>query len=182
MNNSDLAHLIPESIARQYKAAPMEVSENIVSFWVANSKIPDLAEALGLATGKFVKIIAQDESLVKSRLTELYGAETVGSTSAGFRFRSYSRNENTDIAKLKNQLDAAPIVKLVDEIITSGIKWGASDIHIEPFEKYVRVRYRLDGKLQEVEPIPLDKKLAVISRIKIMSELDVAERRRPQDG
>jgi type II secretory ATPase GspE/PulE/Tfp pilus assembly ATPase PilB-like protein len=182
MENHKLAELLSESTARQLLAVPVDFKDNIITFMVSNDKDPNLSETLGLATGKMAKLVVADLNTVKAKLNELYGQETVASSSSGFRYRSYSKSDNADLNKLKLQLDAAPVVRLVDEIITSGIKWGASDIHIEPYDKYVRVRYRIDGKLQEVEPIPLDKKLAVTSRIKIMAELDVAERRRPQDG
>jgi type IV pilus assembly protein PilB len=91
-------------------------------------------------------------------------------------------DEEVDVTDLERMSADAPIVKLVNMIIFNAIKKGASDIHVEPYEKFVRVRYRLDGVLVEEMQPPLRMKNAIISRIKIMSSLDIAERRLPQDG
>ncbi len=90
--------------------------------------------------------------------------------------------EEVDVNDLERQSSDAPVVKLVNMIIFNAIKKGASDIHIEPYEKFVRVRYRLDGVLSEEMQPPFRMKNAIISRLKIMSSLDIAERRLPQDG
>ena len=78
--------------------------------------------------------------------------------------------------------DDAPVVRLVNSLIADAVRKGASDIHIEPYEKVLRVRFRIDGTLYEMMAPPFKFKLAIISRLKIMSELDIAERRVPQDG
>jgi type IV pilus assembly protein PilB len=90
--------------------------------------------------------------------------------------------ESVDVSALERATEDAPVVKLVNLILTDAIKKKASDIHIEPYEKSFRVRYRIDGVLYEVMKPPLKLKNAITSRIKIMSELDIAERRLPQDG
>ena len=90
--------------------------------------------------------------------------------------------EELDLSDLKKAVEDAPVVKLVNLILTDAIKKGASDIHIEPYEKIFRVRYRIDGVLHEVMKPPIKLKNAIVSRIKIMSNLDIAERRLPQDG
>ena len=90
--------------------------------------------------------------------------------------------EQTDISKLEASGKAAPVIKLVNFLITDAVRRGASDIHIEPYEKLFRVRFRIDGVLQEVMSPPIRMKTAIVSRIKIMSSLDISERRKPQDG
>jgi type IV pilus assembly protein PilB len=90
--------------------------------------------------------------------------------------------EEVDLSDLKKAVEDAPVVKLVNLILTDAIKKGASDIHIEPYEKTFRVRYRIDGVLHEVMKPPIKLKNAIVSRIKIISQLDIAERRLPQDG
>ena len=80
------------------------------------------------------------------------------------------------------QIDDAPVVKLINGLLTDAVKRGASDIHIEPFEHEIRVRYRIDGALLEVMKPPLKMKAALTSRVKILSQLNIAERRVPQDG
>src|SRR5947199_5865874 len=87
-----------------------------------------------------------------------------------------------DINDLEKSAADAPVVKLVNLILLDAIKKGASDIHVEPYEKDFRVRYRVDGVLYEVMKPPMKLKMAIISRLKIMAELDIAERRLPQDG
>ncbi len=83
---------------------------------------------------------------------------------------------------LLSQIQDKPLVKLVDSIIADAIRMGASDIHFEMYEKRIRVRYRIDGDLREMAPLPFKYRAAIVSRIKIMAELDISERRLPQDG
>jgi type IV pilus assembly protein PilB len=90
--------------------------------------------------------------------------------------------EDTDIGALSAQSENAPVVKLVNSLLVDAVKRGASDIHVECYEKHMRVRYRVDGVLQEMMQPPVKMKSAILSRLKIMSELDIAERRIPQDG
>ncbi len=90
--------------------------------------------------------------------------------------------EEIDVVELEKAAEDAPVVKLVNLILIDAIKKGASDIHIEPYEKAFRVRYRIDGVLHEEMKPPMKLKNAITSRLKIMAELDIAERRLPQDG
>jgi type IV pilus assembly protein PilB len=92
------------------------------------------------------------------------------------------KSDDVDISHLKEEVEQAPVIRLVNLTLVKAIKQGASDIHIEPFEKNVRVRYRIDGILREAQPPPKSLQAAFVSRIKILSELDIAERRMPQDG
>jgi len=93
-----------------------------------------------------------------------------------------SEEEEVSLAALRAQVDEAPVVKLINGILTDAVLRGASDIHIEPYEREIRVRYRIDGVLQEVMRPPLRLKAALTSRIKILADLNIAERRIPQDG
>ena len=93
-----------------------------------------------------------------------------------------SEDEEVSLAALQAQIDDAPVVKLINGILTDAVARGASDIHIEPYEKEIRVRYRIDGVLQEIMKPPLKMKAALTSRIKILADLNIAERRVPQDG
>lgn len=90
--------------------------------------------------------------------------------------------EEVDVSSLEKATEDAPVVKLVNLILMDAIRKKASDIHVEPYEKTFRVRYRIDGVLYEVMKPPMKLKNAITSRIKIMAELDIAERRLPQDG
>ena len=91
-------------------------------------------------------------------------------------------DDEVSVAALQAQVDDAPVVKLINGLLTDAVNRGASDIHIEPFEKELRIRYRIDGALQEVMKPPLKMRAALTSRVKILSQLNIAERRVPQDG
>src|SRR5207244_13402276 len=91
-------------------------------------------------------------------------------------------SEDMNLDQLAASSEEAPVIKLANLVIVQAIKDRASDIHIEPFEKTVRLRYRIDGSLVDVTPPPKNMQVALASRIKIMSNLDIAERRLPQDG
>ena len=93
-----------------------------------------------------------------------------------------SEEQEMNLAELERAAEEAPIIKLVNLVLTDAVKRGASDIHIEPYEKEVRVRFRIDGVLQPVMSPPMRLRDAIISRIKIMSKLDISEKRLPQDG
>ncbi|MEX0907770.1 MAG: ATPase, T2SS/T4P/T4SS family, partial [Gemmatimonadota bacterium] len=92
------------------------------------------------------------------------------------------KDEDVSVAALQAQIDDAPVVKLINGLLTDAVLRGASDIHIEPFEKEIRIRYRIDGVLREIMKPPMKMKAAITSRIKILSQLNIAERRVPQDG
>jgi type IV pilus assembly protein PilB len=92
------------------------------------------------------------------------------------------KDEDVSVAALQAQIDDAPVVKLINGLLTDAVLRGASDIHIEPFEKEIRIRYRIDGALREIMKPPMKMKAAITSRIKILSQLNIAERRVPQDG
>jgi len=92
------------------------------------------------------------------------------------------KEEDISVAALQEQVDAAPVVKFINGLLTDAVLKGVSDIHIEPYEKEVRVRYRIDGALQEVMKPPMKMKAALTSRVKILADLNIAERRVPQDG
>ena len=92
------------------------------------------------------------------------------------------KTETTDISQLASSSEEAPVIKLVNLILVQAIKDRASDVHIEPFETLVRLRYRIDGSLVDMPPPPKNLQIALMSRIKVMSNLDISERRLPQDG
>src|SRR5205807_7980071 len=93
-----------------------------------------------------------------------------------------AEQQEMDLNELEKSADEAPIVKLVNIILTDAVKRGASDIHVEPYEKEYRVRFRIDGVLQHIMSPPMKLKDAITSRIKIMSKMDISEKRLPQDG
>ena len=139
--------------------------------------------AFRMVTGRDVKPQVAIPSELDAALERLYGA---GRTAVGQIVGDVEQRDelafDADIQHLKDLASEAPVIRLVSLIITNALEARASDIHIEPFENRLAVRYRIDGVLHEVESPPRRFSAAVISRIKIMANLDIAERRLPQDG
>jgi type IV pilus assembly protein PilB len=126
------------------------------------------------AIGKFYGDVQSGEEL--SKVMKDLGAEDGGDVELA------AEEQELDLATLERAAEEAPIIKLVNLILTDAVKRGASDIHVEPYERELRVRFRVDGLLQSVMTPPLKLKDAISSRIKIMSKLDISEKRLPQDG
>jgi len=143
-------------------------------------------ESLRMATGLKIKVgVGKEEDILKS-IEDLYGS---GSSSMDRIIEDIDKNgdeilpENQeDIEHLRDMASEAPVIKLVNLIISRAVEYGASDIHFEPFENEFKIRYRIDGILHDVESPPQRLQPAIISRIKIMAKLNIAERRLPQDG
>ncbi len=142
-----------------------------------------VVHALELAAGKSVKAVLGLGSEILAAIERLYGSgkTVLGQIVDDIEARP-DANEPEDIERLKDLASEAPIVRLVNHLIQRAIEGRASDVHIEPFENRLKVRYRIDGVLHEVEAPPARSTAAVISRIKIMARLNIAERRLPQDG
>jgi len=143
-------------------------------------------------TGFNVEPVVASESAITEAIHKFYGeAESVEelsrvmkdlATDDAAEMELAAEEQEMDLATLEKAAEEAPIIKLVNLFLTDAVKRGASDIHIEPYEKELRVRFRIDGILQSVISPPLKLKDAIISRIKIMSKLDISEKRLPQDG
>jgi type IV pilus assembly protein PilB len=172
--------LIPKILALKYAIAPRYA---VVDGKASIRSVEMLSEAaisdLELITSSYIenRIISFDE--YQKEFEEVY-SDGRQDDSAGMRFKVLMKN--SEATQANGEVESAPVVKLIDGIISRAIEIGASDIHLESGEATFRLRYRLDGVLQEQPPLPFEKKGAIISRIKIMADLDIAERRRPQDG
>ncbi|MFP4496671.1 MAG: type IV-A pilus assembly ATPase PilB [Vulcanimicrobiota bacterium] len=188
----ELARSIPEHLAQRYKVIPVAQKENKLTLAMVDPLNVLAIDDIRLITGFDIEpVIATEESINKS-INQQYGVtdlaevqETVKDISAtDFGPMEVEEDSEEEIAldKLKEMVDEAPIVRVVNLIISQAITDKASDIHIEPGAKDVRVRYRVDGVLHEVMTPPKHIQAPMISRIKIMANLDIAERRVPQDG
>jgi general secretion pathway protein E len=137
------------------------------------------AKALELAFAKPVSFVVATPSEIEDGLHRLYGE-----ASARASTEAVSANDvtDTDVARLRESAGEAPIVRFVERLIAKAVEGGASDIHLEPMERRLRVRLRIDGILSDEDPAALSSALAIVSRIKILARLDIAERRLPQDG
>ncbi len=149
---------------------------------VADPQDPYAADAVQLATGRAVRVKVGLRSEIADLIERYYGqgrsamgtiVENIGDDTAG---------DEDDVEHLRDLASEAPVIRLVNLVIQRAVELRASDIHIEPFENRLKVRYRVDGVLEEAESPPANLTAAVISRIKIMAKLNIAERRLPQDG
>lgn len=178
-----LADRISERFINKYQVMPLRETNHEVFVAMLNPEHDYVIKALKVACRKEVTpCIAVKQEFLEA-MQRLYSADN--NLMSQIAEEMESTNEDTDqdnIEQLKDQASEAPIIRLVSLIIHNAIKASASDIHIEPFEKLLKVRYRIDGILQDVEAPPTNAQAAIISRIKIMAKLDIAERRLPQDG
>jgi general secretion pathway protein E len=167
---------------KQYHVVPIGEDDSHVSLLVAEPQDPYPAEAMRLATGKDVHVRVGLRSEIDDLIERYYGS---GRSAMGTIVENLSddatRSED-DVEHLRDLASEAPVIRLVNLVIQRAVEARASDIHIEPFENRLKVRYRIDGVLEEVESPPASSTAAVISRVKIMAKLNIAERRLPQDG
>lgn len=181
--------LIPEQTARRYHVLPLRVTDSYLEIATANPFDLDCEKTLAFATGREVRILLASPSVIQEKLDDVYRPENVigkildsmegDAEITQIEERQY---ETEDLVISAEQASQRPVVRLVDLILSEGILSRSSDIHIEPEEGGVAVRYRIDGVLRQVMKIPRAAGLPLISRIKIISGLDIADRLRPQDG
>jgi type II secretory ATPase GspE/PulE/Tfp pilus assembly ATPase PilB-like protein/CheY-like chemotaxis protein len=181
---------LPEALARRYGVVPLTVTDAL--FEVATSNPFDIGaeQSLAFATGREVRMLLASPPRIREKLDQLYGASrregSVKELLTGmeeFDVTELSEeDEELDAEALKDEASSRPIVKLVGVLLADGITSRASDIHIESGEQAVTVRYRIDGVLRHAMTIPRKAGTPLISRIKIISGLDIADRLRPQDG
>ncbi|HXX53796.1 MAG TPA: type II secretion system ATPase GspE [Thermodesulfovibrionales bacterium] len=177
---------ISSRFIREYMVIPLELKNNILKVVMARPDDRDTIDALKVATSADVLVYAADPKVVDEYISKFYGQESQNITKImediGDRTLDFIKEEEEDIGHLKDLAAEAPIIKLVNLLITRAVEGRASDIHIEPFEDELKVRYRIDGVLHDIESAPKRLQAAMISRIKIMAKLNIAERRLPQDG
>jgi general secretion pathway protein E len=177
--------VLPLSFLRARLLLPVALSDGTLTVAMADPLDADAREAVARATGKRVEALAGTEEEVREAIEKAYGdsgasmeriveqvSDEVPETVAG----------DERVEQLIGVASEAPIIRLVNFVMARAIERGASDIHLEPYEKALRVRYRIDGILEDVESPPRRLQTAIISRIKIMSRLNIAESRLPQDG
>ncbi len=179
--------LIPQSIALKYFVLPIDLDANVITVAMVDPTNIAAINDLRFITGMSVAIKLSTENQIRTHIEKWYeGDVSYDEIFDGMKddpeIEVLSSEEDVDVIALEKATEDAPVVKLVNAILMDAIKKGASDIHIEPYEKSFRVRFRIDGVLYEIMKPPLKLKNAIISRLKIMSDLDIAERRLPQDG
>ncbi len=180
--------ILEESVSarflREAHALPLREDEAEVALAMADPTDAYTIGAFEMVTGRSVRPMVAIPTELDAALERLYGAgkSAVGQLIGDVETRPDELSFNADVQQLKDLASEAPVIRLVSLLITNALETRASDIHVEPFENRLIVRYRIDGVLHEVESPPKRLSAAVISRIKIMANLDIAERRLPQDG
>jgi type II secretory ATPase GspE/PulE/Tfp pilus assembly ATPase PilB-like protein/CheY-like chemotaxis protein len=182
-----IAQAVPEQLARRYRVLPLRMTDSFLEVATANPFDIDAEKTLAFATAREIRLLLLPPSRIGEKLDEIYRPEKaldklfedMGGSSELVQLDEAGPEEITSSVEQASQ---RPIVRLVDLIISEGILSRASDIHIEPEEGGVAVRYRIDGVLRQVMKIPRSAGMPLISRIKIISSLDIADRLRPQDG
>jgi len=164
---------------KKHRALILDEDDQVLSVAMADPFDEYVIRALGLASGKRVVAYVGVPADIDAALTGLYDAPAEGGGTNG---DSGDVRYLDDVEQLKELAGEAPVIKLVNQLIHRAAESGASDIHIEPFEGQLKVRYRIDGLLREVDSPPVQSAAAVISRVKIMANLNIAERRLAQDG
>ncbi len=178
---------ISSRFIRENKIIPIEMKNNILKVIMADPGNREIVEALRVASAAHVVVYTGDPEIIEEHIARFYSQETQninriieGIDDEDLEF--IGDEEEEDIGHLKDLASEAPIIKLVNLFIARAVENRASDIHIEPFEDELKVRYRIDGVLSDVESAPKRLQAAIVSRIKIMAKLNIAERRLPQDG
>jgi general secretion pathway protein E len=167
---------------KQYHVVPIAESETGVTLLMADPAETYPLQALGLATGKSIEPKVGLPSEIDDLIERYYGQGRSAMGAIVENLSDEASRSEDDIEHLRDLASEAPVIRLVNLIIQRAVEQRASDIHVEPFENRLKVRYRIDGVLLEVESPPAASTAAVISRIKIMAKLNIAERRLPQDG
>ncbi|MEK7836680.1 MAG: type IV-A pilus assembly ATPase PilB, partial [candidate division NC10 bacterium] len=191
--DADVLKLVPAQIAKKYEVLPIKRTGNSLTLAMADPTNVFAVDDVGFMTNLQVIPVVAAQGAIRKALDRLYEAQGSGMAEVISEMEGTAGDvevvegdeeswAKTDIFELKESADEAPVVRLVNMILVDAIRRGASDIHLEPYEKVFRVRFRVDGVLHEIMTPPKRLETALTSRVKIMSTMDIAERRLPQDG
>ena len=181
-----ILRLIPSGLARLHRALPVGMSGSTLRVALADPLDPRAAEDLRFALNKDIDVVIAPTEQIEDRIKQHYGTDTssmeeilkqLGQAGELLQIRG-----DDAAAAVEAEANATPIIRFVDLILYQAIQDRASDIHFEPFENEFKIRYRVDGALYEMSPPPRHLALPVISRVKVMANMNIAERRLPQDG
>jgi general secretion pathway protein E len=176
---------ISSRFIRENKVVPVEYKNNVLTVILEDPEDKEIIESLRVASGAEVIAYGGDHAVIDEYISKYYGQEQQNINriieDMGEDLE-YIHDEEDDVGHLKDLASEAPIIKLCNLLITRAVESRASDIHIEPFDDELKVRYRIDGVLHDIETAPKRLQAAIVSRIKIMSKMNIAERRLPQDG
>ena len=180
--------LVPEGLARKYQILPLSISDSVLDIATADPLDLDCERTLAFALGRTVRMQISSPRRILERLEEIYRPENViekilENVQGSYDLENISETvDESDLDINATRAGERPVIQLVDRILAEGIQSRASDIHLEPEESGVAVRYRIDGVLRQVMVLPKAAGVPLVSRVKIMAQLDIADRLRPQDG
>ncbi len=183
----EILRLIPGGLARLHRALPVAFNDHTLDVALVDPLDLRTAEDLRFALGKDIRVVVAPVDEVEERIKRSYGSDSssmedilkqLGETGELLAVRGADENAQA----VEAEANATPIIRFVDLILFQAIQDRASDIHFEPFENEFKIRYRVDGALYEMAPPPRHLALPVISRVKVMANMNIAERRLPQDG
>ena len=172
-----LLALVPAGTARLHGALPVNFDETGLYVALVDPMNPQTIEDLRFALGREINLVIAPDYIVEQKINECYGGEGKAMEDILSQLETSSVNPNDDA-----EANSAPIIRYVDLVLYQAIKEKASDIHFEPFEKDFKIRYRVDGALYEMAPPPIHLANPILSRVKVMANMNIAEKRIPQDG
>ena len=175
-----LLDLVPAGTARLHGAFPVNFDDQGLHLALVDPLNPQTVEDLRFALGREIVVVVAPDYLVEAKINECYGGE--GRAMDDILAQLDSGEQEFDPENAEAEANSAPIIRYVDLVLYQAIKEKASDIHFEPFEKDFKIRYRVDGALYEMAPPPVHLALPILSRVKVMANMNIAERRIPQDG
>lgn len=179
--------LVPQEVVQKHQVIPVKRSGSTLSLAMVDPTDVLAVDDIKFMTGYDVEPMVASEASIITAINRFYDSahdlqKVIEQTQEELDIVQESDEDSVNVSQLKEAVEEAPVVKLANLILTEAIKKGASDIHIEAYEKKFRVRYRIDGILYEAMSPPMKLKAALTSRLKIMADLDISERRLPQDG
>ncbi len=183
--DKEVVRKIPENVARKHLIVPVNQTGSTLIVATSDPTNLSVIDEIKFLTGYNVEFVAATETAIKKSIEKYFEVSTDYQgilDEAAEEYEVIGEDDNIDVKTLEKASEEAPVIKLVNSVLNDAIKKGASDIHVEPYEKVFRIRFRIDGMLYEIMKPPLSLKNAIASRLKIMAKLDIAERRRPQDG
>ena len=185
--DGEVIKMVPPDVVFKYQVVPIKRIGSTLRVAMSDPSNILAIDDIKFLTGCHVEVFVSTESTIKAAIDKFYDsteslADIMDSMDDSEKMELLEESEEVDIRELQQASEDAPVIKLVNLILNEAIKRKASDIHLEPYERIFRVRFRTDGVLQEFMKPPMKLKNAIISRAKIMAKLDIAERRLPQDG
>jgi type IV pilus assembly protein PilB len=188
----EVINLIPNDVAKKYSVMPIHRIRSFLTLAMVDPTDLEVIEDIRFRTGLSIQPVIASESGVMNAINKYYGSadairvkkivEDIELADEGRINIVEVEPEESDLHELEAEAEEAPIIKLVNQTFIDAVRRGASDVHFEPYETTFRIRYRIDGDLYEIVNLPLKFKNPVVSRIKILSNMDIAEKRLPQDG